>query len=83
MKPKVFGNALKNRRIELGLTQSEVALRLGFTSAQFVSNWERSLCNPPLKRVDLIARIYKIPKLKLIHMIFESKKHSVLCQTKD
>ena len=42
---------LKERRVEAGLTQKAVAEHFGYTTGQFVSNWERGLVMPPLSTV--------------------------------
>jgi transcriptional regulator with XRE-family HTH domain len=51
---------LKEKRLEAGLSQGAVAKKLGYTSPQFVSNWERSLSQPPVATLRKIAQIYNI-----------------------
>jgi transcriptional regulator with XRE-family HTH domain len=51
---------LKESRMAAGLTQTEVASKLGYSSAQFVSNWERGLSSPPIKTLARLIKIYKV-----------------------
>lgn len=51
---------LKKKRIEAGLTQSEVASELGYSSPQFISNWERGLANPPVFILRNLTKLYKV-----------------------
>lgn len=51
---------LKERRVEAGLTQKAVAEHFGYTTGQFVSNWERGLVMPPLSTVKELARLYRL-----------------------
>jgi DNA-binding transcriptional regulator YiaG len=39
--PKSLGELIKEKRLAKGLSQKEVAERLGYASAQYVSDWER------------------------------------------
>jgi len=41
---------LRAAREKSGLSQKELADKLGYSSSQFVSNWERSLALPPMKK---------------------------------
>jgi len=52
---------LKKKRMEAGLTQSEVASELGYSSPQFISNWERGLANPPVFILRNLTKLYKVP----------------------
>jgi transcriptional regulator with XRE-family HTH domain len=47
------------------LSQFEVAKDLGYTSAQFVSNWERGLSIPPRAKLKRIAKLYNLEGDKL------------------
>ena len=61
---------LKNKRQAQKLTQREVGNALGFGSAhQFVSNWERGACLPPLKKMKKLISLYKIDREEMIEMI--------------
>jgi transcriptional regulator with XRE-family HTH domain len=55
------------------LTQAEVAEALGYTSGQFISNFERGISLPPLKALPILASIYKVPIQSLIKARFETK----------
>ncbi len=76
---------LKEKRIEIGLTQSEVASTLGYSSPQFISNWERGLANPPVFILRNLTKIYKVPAdemfAKLMHEV-ERDMHREFYTTK-
>ena len=55
-----FSAYLKRKRIAAGLSQAEVSRRLGYTSSQFVSNWERGLAKPPLPAMSKLIKLYSI-----------------------
>jgi len=52
---------LKEKRVYSGLSQMDVAKKLGYTSAQFVSNWERGLSSPPIHTLRKLSELYQIP----------------------
>jgi transcriptional regulator with XRE-family HTH domain len=56
-----FGNFLKAKREAANITQAEVAEKLGYTSAQFVSNIERGLCAMPLANITVWAETIGVP----------------------
>ena len=60
-----IGQELKRLRIKSGLKQKDVAKELGYSSAQFVSNWERGVSTPPVKSVKKLASLYKASPEKL------------------
>ena len=53
-----MGQELKKLRLKTGLKQKEVAAQLGYSSPQFVSNWERGISSPPVKVLKQLAGIY-------------------------
>ncbi len=67
-----FGEYLLEKRERIGLTQGEVARALGYSSPQFVSNWERGTCSPPFKKIKKIAVIYEIPLDELYDVLSDS-----------
>lgn len=59
-KTEGLASFLKEKRVAAGLTQSEVARKLGYSSPQFVSNWERGLANPPVFILRDLTKMYKV-----------------------
>ena len=56
---KIFGDKLRNHRKKLGMTQEEVAEKIG-VSAQAVSKWEAGDCLPDLFNLKAVSDLYKI-----------------------
>lgn len=66
-----LGNYLKDKRVDAGLNQNEVAKSLGYKTAQFVSNWERGLCSPPTDKFYEIIKLYKIDKNEFVSFLLD------------
>lgn len=66
------GKELKAYRQKQGMTQHELAKKLGYT-AQFVTNWERGVSNPPVKAIPKLCTILKINKDQLIALYMHEK----------
>lgn len=56
---KIFGEKLRNHRKKLGMTQEEVAEKIG-VSAQAISKWEAGDCLPDCFNLKAISDVYKI-----------------------
>lgn len=56
-----FPSYLRLLRSNARLSQGDVAKAMGYTSAQFVSNWERGLSVPPASAFEQLAKIFKTP----------------------
>ena len=56
---KIFGEKLRNHRKKLGMTQEEVAEKVG-VSPQAISKWEAGDCLPDCFNLKAIADVYKI-----------------------
>lgn len=63
---------LKDKRLEAGLSQGAVAKKLGYTSPQFISNWERGLSRPPIKTLRKLALIYNISPNDMFDVILNT-----------
>jgi transcriptional regulator with XRE-family HTH domain len=63
---------LRTARENAGLTQTEVAKKLGYGSSQFVSNWERGRSTPPMNALRPLSKMYKINMDELFEHIFEA-----------
>lgn len=72
----MFGDFLRVCREKKGVTQHELAFILGYSSPQFVSNWERNLAKPPLNKARQIANHLDIPVEKYRkQLINDYKRH--------
>lgn len=72
---KNLGKFIKEKRSAIGLTQSQVAERLGYT-AQFITNWERGISNPPPSTLKKISTVLKIPPQEMYKLLCEeSERH--------
>ncbi|MGE3260905.1 MAG: helix-turn-helix domain-containing protein [Bacteriovoracia bacterium] len=63
------GVYLQAARAAKNLTQGRVARLLGYSSAQFISNFERGIALPPVKKLKVLIRLYDIPASELIDII--------------
>ena len=64
--------ALKKLRLARGLSQTEVAKKLGYSSPQFISNWERGLASPPVKVLKRLAALYETDSNQLFNMVVKA-----------
>lgn len=71
---KDLGEYLRQRRMSVGLSQSEVSEALGYSSPQFVSNFERGLCAPPLTKMRHLMALYKIPRQEMTTLLLKEQK---------
>ena len=69
-----LGVYLKTQRERRGLTQSEVANKLGYGSPQFISNIERGISNVPIKSLRVIIDLYQIPAEEVIDILIQERK---------
>lgn len=53
-----FANYLKKKRIAAGITQAEVSKKLGYSTPQFVSNWECGRAKPPITTIPKLIKFY-------------------------
>lgn len=58
---KSLADFLRDKRIESGFSQLDIAKKLGYTSPQFISNWERGLSSPPIHTLRKLTDLYQIP----------------------
>lgn len=61
-----FARNVKRRRAERGMSQEQLAEKLGVTR-QTVSNWERSVSFPELPTLELIARALDTDPASLVY----------------
>lgn len=72
-----LGCFLKDRRSSAGLSQADVAKKLGYTTSQFISNWERGLSTPPIEVLKILAEMYEVPPDQMFKAVLDSAVHRV------
>jgi transcriptional regulator with XRE-family HTH domain len=73
-----LGEYLQTMRTKAGLTQREVSLALGYSSAQFISNFERGIAVPPLKKLKVLVKMYDMPVETIMDMILDAEREIML-----
>jgi transcriptional regulator with XRE-family HTH domain len=58
---EAVGEALQKMRCAAGKTQREASLHLRYSSAQFISNFERGIAVPPANKLKALFTLYKVP----------------------
>lgn len=71
---EVLGEYLKNKRKNRGLTQWDVAKELGYTSPQFISNFERGLCAPSFDTLPKLIKMYGIPEDEILNLLMQQQE---------
>lgn len=71
---ETLGEYLQNMRLKANLTQREVSLALGYSSAQFISNFERGIAVPPLKKLKILVKMYNMPADEVMEMILDAER---------
>lgn len=66
LRRKTVGKFLRDKRVKAGLTQWDVAHHLEYSTAQFISNWERGVSLPPLDSLPKLAQFLKVPGREII-----------------
>lgn len=69
-----IGLFLRQQRLKAGLTQGQVARKLGLTSPQFISNIERGVADPPVLTVRILVQLYKMNPDKLVDFMVDSSR---------
>ena len=73
---ETLSSYLYEKRVSKGITQGDLANMLGYSSPQFISNWERGLAKPPfdtLRRMIIILEL-DADKLAAILMKIEEQR---------
>ena len=73
-----LGELLTEKRKEKNITQWEAGQHLGLGSSQYVSNFERGLCEPSIEHAVILAELYDIPRKQIYDILmdaYEAKIH--------
>lgn len=79
---KLLANFLRTHRENSGFSQADVAQKLGYTTPQFISNWERGISAPPFNALKKLAVLYKIDADELFNVMLENKLEEVTTDMK-
>ncbi|HEY1078852.1 MAG TPA: helix-turn-helix transcriptional regulator [Bdellovibrio sp.] len=72
-----FAKYLKQKRENAGLSQKQVSEKLGYTTPQFISNWERGISTPPMKTVKKLASMYSISVDEIFNLLLQETLQQV------
>jgi transcriptional regulator with XRE-family HTH domain len=72
-----FGHKLRQLRIKKGLTQQELAERLGYKTNSYISDVEKGHFIPSRERLKKIAKALGVPFKVLDDMLLESRLESL------
>lgn len=65
------GLFIRQQRMNIGITQNELADVFGFRTPQFVSNWERGRSSPPMHTLAKLCDVLKVSKEALISKMLD------------
>lgn len=57
----MLSDFLKQKRVAAGLSQRDVSDKLGYSTPQFISNWERGVSHPPINALKKLGDLYGVP----------------------
>lgn len=63
---------LKEKRSQSGLSQKDVATKLGYSTSQFISNWERGISQPPIHTLRTLAQMYNVGAEQMFQVLLEN-----------
>lgn len=66
-----FSEYFKNAREKAGISQIDLAKALGYSSPQYVSNWERGICSPPINKLEFLCKALNLDPNKLMDVMLE------------
>ncbi|PIS10466.1 MAG: XRE family transcriptional regulator [Bdellovibrio sp. CG10_big_fil_rev_8_21_14_0_10_47_8] len=72
-----LGLFLKEKRVQCGYTQVELAEKLGSIHSQFISNWERGMCAPPSHIFSQLIVVLKLKHEKLIDVMLKDSRVAI------
>ena len=68
-----LGSFLQQKRQAAGHSQWDVSEKLGYSTAQFISNWERGVSAPPINILKKIAQLYNTSADELFEVVLSEK----------
>jgi transcriptional regulator with XRE-family HTH domain len=72
-----WGEMIRQKRVEKGLTQAELSAKLNYPNPQFISLMERSLSKIPLSAMGRMIEILDINENLVVAKLLEDYEHTV------
>lgn len=72
IKNNILGTYLKEQRLKRALSQSDLASALKYESPQYISDWERGVSAPPLKKLFPLSRILHVKADVIFQLLLKS-----------
>ncbi len=66
-----LGKLFKLERVKTGLSQGKVCKALGYSTPQYLSNFERGLCSMPLEKLKRMIDMYSMDGEEVVRMIVD------------
>lgn len=79
-KESPVAHLIRSSRQAAGLSQKQLADELGYTSSQFVSNWERGVSSPPFDKLEELCDLLKISPRQIIECIMVETENNLRSQ---
>lgn len=57
---ETLGSFIRKMRLEKEFSQADLAANLGYKSPQFISDWERGISSPPVKKLHELAVLLEV-----------------------
>ncbi len=74
---------LKEKRTLAGLSQKDVATALGYSTSQFISNWERGISQPPIHTLRKLAQMYAVSPDQMFQVLLSATIDQVQIELKE
>lgn len=71
LRRRTIGAFIRKARLDAGLCQRELAETFGYSSGQFVSNWERGISLPPLQILPKLAASLSLTGESLVALFYK------------
>lgn len=72
-----LGNYLQEMRLRANMTQRAVSIALGYSSPQFISNFENGISSPPLNKLRALINLYGMSDSKVLALMLEGEKQVI------
>jgi transcriptional regulator with XRE-family HTH domain len=70
----VVGEFFRVKREAAGFSQRYLSEKLGYSSPQMISNWERGLCAPPIDAIVQMVALFKLSKGAVIDLLLSENR---------